>query len=197
MFPRPAVAFLLVLALCSSVCWLHGETPQVTGKLQTEVKKVSEKRFKRSIWSGGSQSSNLQSKRFALQNYDKHFSSLGRKRAPIDLSERRDKELYRTPEVKNYDKRAVEFSRWSQQMARLQQEARISTDSRVQEILDRQHYQMMMQDTPKAYADLAEELSMRDLNRFAFRRNRSAAKPDSAALRAGGGEDNSLEAETR
>ena len=123
-----------------------------------------------------------------MKNYDMHFSSLGAKRAPIDLSEGREKQLYKSPEVKSFDKRAIEFSTWSQQMARLEQEARISTDSRVQSLLDRDHYQMMMQDTPKAYAEIADELSMRDLNRFAFRRNRSSEMPDTAATRAGSGE---------
>lgn len=189
MFPRSAIIFRFVLVLCSIASGLYGQTPEATGNLTKEVKKVSDKRYERSVWSGGDQRSDLQSKSFALKNYEKHFSSLGRKRASIDLSEGREKELYRTPEVKTFDKKSIEFSSWSQQMARLQQEARISTDSRVKSILDRKQYQMMMQDTPEAYADLAEELSMRELNRFAFRRNRSTADPDEAAKRAGSGED--------
>ena len=164
---------------------MQAQTTQLNGNLSKEAKKVSEKRYERSVWSGGNQTSDIQSKRFALTNYDKHFSSLGRKRAPIDLSEDRDKELFRTPDVKTFDKKKIEFSEWNERMARLQQEARISTDAKVQGLIDKRSYQMMMQDTPQAYADLAEELSMRELNRFAFRRNRSKENPDEGAEQAG------------
>ena len=127
------------------------------------------------------------SKRFALQNYDKHFSSLGRKRSSLELSETREKQRYRTPKLKSFEQRPLEFSDWSGQLAQLQREARIATDMEVEGQLARRQYFMSLLDTPQAYSDLAEELSMRELNRFAFRRNRSQSQADSAATRAGSG----------
>lgn len=171
--------------LILSVLNLNGQSLEVTENLTKQVKKVSEKRYERSTWLGGSQRSSLQSKRFAMKNYDKHFSSLGRKRAAIDLKEKREKKRFRAPDVQVYEKRAVEFSDWNEKMAKLQQQARISTDVSAQSVLDRKRYQMILQDTPKAYADLAEELSMRDVNRFAFRRNRSKERVGQQAEQAG------------
>ena len=147
---------------------------------------MADKRYKRSVWSGGHV--RRCSRRALRCKYDKHFSSLGRKRAPVELSEKREKERFRTPEVKSFEQRPMEFSRWSGQLAELQREARIRTDSEVQGQLARKQYQMLLQDTPQAYTDLAEELSMREINRFAFRRNRSQAEPGSVAARAGSGE---------
>lgn len=110
-------------------------------------------------------------KRFPIEQWDKHFSSMGSKRAPITLQEGKGKEIFQT---KTLDRRAVNFdmSRWNDKMAELHKRAGIEMDDRAQLVADRQLYNMMLQDTER-FRDMGDELSLRDLNRYQFRRNRS------------------------
>ena len=48
-------------------------------------------------------------------------------------------------------------------------------DDRAQLVADRQLYNMMLQDTER-FRDMGDELSLRDLNRYQFRRNRTDAE---------------------
>ena len=57
-------------------------------------------------------------------------------------------------------------------MADLHRRAGIERDDRAQLVADRQLYNMMLQDTER-FRDMGDELSLRDLNRYQFRRNRS------------------------
>ncbi|ADE54406.1 hypothetical protein [Coraliomargarita akajimensis] len=181
---RLPVLLFLCAAFVAGTSALSAQTPSATGKLDKQVKSVSGKRFGVQSWNGSKQS-RIRQKSFPLEHYDKHFSSLGRQRSGINVKEERSKEQFRLPDLKEFDKsRSIEFSKWNQHMTDLEKQARIGTDDSMQEIMDKQRYNMMLQDTPRAYAELAEQLSMKDINRFAFRRNRSAAAP--SAEQAGG-----------
>ena len=65
-----------------------------------------------------------------------------------------------------------DMSIWNNRMADLHKRAGVDMDKRAQLVADRQLYDMMLQDAEN-YREMAEKLSLRDLNRFQFRRNRS------------------------
>lgn len=135
---------------------------------------VSEKRVEPKAWNGSTQNSQLLQKTFPMTEWDKHFSSLGSKRSPIDLAESKEKSLFKT-KTKTYPEKEYEMSRWNERMKDLQQEARLVSEpdtGTLKKATDEKLYSMVLQDTQK-YADMAEELSLRDLNKFQFRRNHS------------------------
>lgn len=134
--------------------------------------RVQEKRVEKKLWDRP-ESSPLMEKSFPITKWNKHFSGLGAKRAPITMGETKEKERFK---VKMLDRKTVSFemSSWDKKMAELHKRAGIDMDKRAQLVADRQLYDMMLQDT-RNYRELAEEqLSLRDLNRFQFRRNRVA-----------------------
>jgi hypothetical protein len=122
------------------------------------------------LWSQ-SQKSSITDKSFPLEKWDKHFSSVGTKRAPIAISENQDKQMFKT---KMFDRKEVSFdmSRWNEQMADLHKKAGIAMDDRSQLVADKKLYYMMMQESQQ-YSDMADKVSLREMNRYQFRRNRS------------------------
>lgn len=159
----------LVLALSgSSMLKAQNRSLDFAGR---KADRVEEKRFDKKFWAKPG-TSRLQNKSFPIEEWDKHFSSLGSKRAAISTSETKKKKLFKTEII---DRKTVDFemSRWNDRMSDLYKRARIQTDDKAKSIADRQLYDMMLQDT-RHYKEIAEELSLRDLNRFQFRRNRSA-----------------------
>lgn len=65
------------------------------------------------------------------------------------------------------------MSRWNEQMKDLHKDAQLIEDARaVKKASNERMYYMMLQDNQQ-YADMADELSLRDLNKFQFRRNHS------------------------
>ena len=110
-------------------------------------------------------------KRFPIQNWDKHFSSVGSKRAPISLKDDKDKQIFRTERIerKDFD---LEMSQWNGRVADLHKKAGIKMDDRAQLVADQRLYNMMLQDTQR-FQDMGDDVSLRDLNRYQFRRNHS------------------------
>lgn len=135
-----------------------------------KAESVEKKRVEKEIWTGP-KASRLQEKTFPIKEWNKHFSSLGSKRAPIAVGEKKKKERF---EVKVLERKTVDFemSEWNDRMADLHKQARIQLDDKAQLTSDRKLYDMMLQDAPH-YKEMAEKLSLRDLNRFQFRRNHS------------------------
>ena len=113
----------------------------------------------------------MMNKTFPIDQWNKHFSSLGSKRAPISLSEDKDKQLFKT---KLLDQKMISFemSRWNEQLRDLHKKACIKMDNKARLVADQRLYYMTLQDSQK-YSSMADELSLRDLNRYQFRRNRS------------------------
>jgi hypothetical protein len=113
----------------------------------------------------------MMKKTFPIEQWDKHFSSIGSKRAPISLTEDKDKQLFKT---KILDQKMVRFemSQWNEQLSDLHKKAGIEMDDKARLVVDQKLYYMMLQDSQK-YSDMAEDLSLRELNRYQFRRNRS------------------------
>ncbi len=113
----------------------------------------------------------MMNKRFPLEQWDKHFSSVGSKRAPIGMQENKEKQMFKTNTLERKEVN-FEMSRWNDRLADLHKKAGIEMDDRARLVADKQLYYMMLQDS-ESYRDLGAEVSLRDLNRYQFRRNRS------------------------
>ena len=166
---RLPLLFCAGLALLMAFSFLYADT-RTTAFGSRRANKVEDKRVDKRMWAQPG-SNPMMNKRFPIEQWDKHFSSMGSQRAPITLQEGKKKEIFQT---KTLDRRAVNFdmSRWNEKMADLHRRAGIEMDDRAQLVADRQLYNMMLQDTER-FRDMGDELSLRDLNRYQFRRNRS------------------------
>ena len=166
---RAPFIFFLTLAFVMTGAWLRGETSVVDG-YNKQPTNLTQKRFQRKTWSNN-QKSDLMQKSFPFKQWDSHYSSLGSKRSNISLSETKEKKRFQA-EMVEFSTKEMEISRWNGRIADLEREALISTDTTVKRIEDKRIYDRMMKKTEN-YADTAETLSLRDINRFQFRQNRS------------------------
>ena len=142
-------------------------TVSFVGKRAASVEK---QRFEKKLWAQP-QANSLMSKTFPIEQWDKHFSSLGSKRASISLTENKDKQLFKTSILKQ-KMIPFEMSQWNEKLSDLHKKAGIEMDDKTRLIADQKLYYMMLQDSKK-YSDMSDELSLRELNRYQFRRNRS------------------------
>lgn len=133
--------------------------------------RVEEKRVEKKLWTRP-EGSSLTEKSFPIKEWNKHFSGLGAKRAPITMSEKGKKERYKV-EILDRKTTTFEMSRWNERMADLHKRAKVQMDQRAQIASDHQLYNRMMHDA-REYRDLADTLTLRDINRYQFRRNRSS-----------------------
>ena len=161
--------FRILLALLMTASYLEANS-RTLGFANRRADQVENKRVEKQLWAQP-KGSRMMDKTFPIKEWNKHFSSLGAKRAPISVDDTKDKKLFRTEKLdrKNFN---VKMSRWNERMADLHKRAGIELDQRAQLIADRQFYNMMLQDT-RQFSSMAEEVSLRDLNRYQFRRNRS------------------------
>jgi hypothetical protein len=144
--------------------------PRKVSLMGKRASSVEGQRVEKKIWVQ-SQTKIMMNKTFPIEQWDKHFSSIGSKRAPISLAEDKDKQLFKT---KILDQKMVRFemSHWNEQLSDLHKKAGIEMDDKARLVVDQKLYYMMLQDSQK-YSDMAEDLSLRELNRYQFRRNRS------------------------
>ncbi|MGC6423982.1 MAG: hypothetical protein ACON4O_03230 [Lentimonas sp.] len=161
------VAPVFIFAFTSLV---YGEGSAVVNELSAENSRLGKQRVEQRKWKAPQQS-NLLDKSFALKEWDKHFSALGSKRAPISARDSNEKKIFST-ETKEYQMKNYEMSRWNERLATLQQNALIQTDQKAAKLAEKQLYYMMLQDNRK-YEELGVKLSLRDINKYQFRRNRS------------------------
>ena len=165
-FP-PLVYCALTLLMMISFLEANPSTASFVGKRATSVEG---QRFEKKAWVLP-QTNLIMNKTLPIEQWDKHFSSLGSKRAPISLTEDKDKQLFKTRILKQKMVR-FEMSHWNEQLSDLHKKAGIEMDDKARLIADQKLYYMMLQDSKK-YSGMAEELSLRELNRYQFRRNRS------------------------
>lgn len=146
------------------------------------AERVENQRFDKKLWQQP-QSGSLMEKRFPLKEWDKHFSSMGSKRAPISVESGSEREIY---EAKRIDRETfpVEMARWNDRVADLHKKAGIEMSDEAALVMDQRMYSAMLQDTQQ-FEEMADKLSLRDINRYQFRRNRSDGEVP--VERAGGG----------
>ena len=132
---------------------------------------IQGKRVSMQQWDSGKKLS-LTDKRLTYQGWSKHFSSIGSKRAPIELKAKEQPTI--TKSRKEYSVRTRKMSPMDGERAGLEKEARISTKDEPLLLRDVETYAMMLQGAAFE-EEMGRQLSLRDLNRFQFRRNRSDA----------------------
>ncbi|CAA6690585.1 MULTISPECIES: hypothetical protein [unclassified Lentimonas] len=178
MFNRAPLIIFITSAFLMAGTWLHGDAFGVDS-LGKQATGVSQKRFEQKSWSGGQQS-DLMKKSFPFKQYDSHYSALGSKRSNISMKETKDKERFKA-EMMEFPEKKMDISKWNGRLAQLEDQAQISTGTTSKQIEDKRMYESMMQ-TSKNYAETGKILSLRDVNRFQFRQNRSSsAVPVTAA----------------
>lgn len=144
---------------------------------------VEDRRVEKKLWTRP-EGSSLMQKSFPIKEWNKHFSGLGSKRAPIAMSEKGKKDRYKV-DVLDRKTTKFEMSRWNERMADLHKRAKVQMDERAQIAADHELYSRMMQDA-REYRDLADKLTLRDINRYQFRRNH--ASDEVPTQKAGDGE---------
>lgn len=159
------------MALLMTVAYLHGQNSAL--ELATrKADSIADQRYDKKIW-GQKGTKAFTKKTISLKEWDKNFSSIGSKRSSIAMEEGKDKKLFQT-QIKTFENKdfKMEISRWNEKMKDLHKSAGIKMDDKAQLIADQKLYSEMLKDS-KSFSDMAEEVSLRDLNRYQFRRNRS------------------------
>jgi len=148
--------------------YLNGQSTTLESYKKKETQ-LSEKRFNQKLWSG-KEPSDLTTKTFPFKHWNKHYSSLGTQKWDHTVEKNSDKKRYKT-NVLEFSNKDIELSDWQGKLARLESQAQISTDQRVGTIQDKRIYERMLQQAEN-YNETGELLSLRDINRFQFRKNR-------------------------
>ena len=148
---------------------VNGET-SVVESYKKQEKELSQKRFEQKEWSGG-QKSGLTGKTFPFKHWNKHYSSMGSQKWGFSVEKTSDEKRFETGMV-NFPTKDLELSEWQGYLANLESRAQISTDTTARVIQDKRVYEMMLQQADN-YKDTGKLVSLRDINRFQFRKNRS------------------------
>ena len=166
---RIPLLFCFLFAPLMTISLLEAN-PRTVGFAGKRANSVEGQRVEKKLWVKP-QTNFMLNKTFPIEQWYKHFSSLGSKRAPISLSADKDKQLFKT-ELLDQKMVRFEMSQWNEQLSDLHKKAGIDMDDKARLVADQKLYYMMLQDSRK-YSEMADELSLRELNRYQFRRNRS------------------------
>ena len=176
MLQRPHIILVAVFAVtvCLFPCLsLQGETSTVKPVVESykkQEKTLSQKRFNQKKWSG--KQSDLTQKTISFEHWNKNYSSLGSKKWDYSSENVSDRKRFKTGISKLFKKnKDIELSEWQGYLANLEDRARISTDTTARIIQDKRMYKKMLQQADN-FKDTGETLSLRDINRFQFRKNR-------------------------
>lgn len=170
--PKHIYSIVIIALVFGSIkcTFLYGET-SVVESFGKKEKELSRKQFKQKDWSG-EQQSNLKQKRISFKNWEMHYSSLGSKKWDTSVQKAGGKKRFKSAKMEFPTKDDMEFSQWQGYLVDLESKAQISTDSTVRLVQDKRVYEAMLQRAER-YKDTGELLSLRDINRFQFRKNRS------------------------
>ena len=181
-----AVSIALSLLPCVG---LQGETSTVKLDVDSYKKQeegLSQKRFNQKEWSSGQQS-DLTQKTFAFEHWNKNYTSLGSKKWDYSSDKASDRKRFKSDKANFFQKnKDIDFSEWQGYLASLESRAQVSTDTTARIIQDKRTYERMLQQAEN-FKDTGETLSLRDINRFQFRSNRS---DDDVPVTQAGSEEN-------
>lgn len=166
---RLALYVILCIALLTTSVWLNAQSANLQS-YSTEAKALSQKRVEKKTWTGGS-NAGLTNKTFPIEQWDKHFSPLGGKRANIEAEDSWGTQVIEK-KIREMPLKDYEMSSWNDRMAKLKEQAGIRTDETARMVSQNRLYQTMLQDSQR-FPEMADTLSLRDINRYQFRRNRS------------------------
>lgn len=166
---RLALFIILCIALLAATAWLDAQSADLQS-LGGQADRITDKRIERKSWGGGSEA-NLGDKTFRIEEWEKHFSPLGGKRADIEASDSWGRGEIVEKKIKEFPKREFEMSDWNERMADLQKRAGLSTDQTAEMAGQNGRYNRMLRKS-QSFPEMAETLSLKDINRYQFRRNR-------------------------
>jgi hypothetical protein len=126
------------------------------------------------LWQGGSHI-RPQEKSFELKAWEKHFSPLGGKRSAVggQKSEWAQKKFPKRSFELGQKKFKKLMANIDQNLEDLYRDAGLELTKQARLVKNRQLYQMSLEDGKQPFEAPKEELSLRDINRFQFRRNRT------------------------
>lgn len=162
----PCAALLAAFGMSTAYPGLAPSGVDFAGK---KGEAVQEKRFEKKFWGGGN-AAGMSEKRFHIEEWGKHYSSVGSKRAPIAVKEGKEKKMFRSS-TRRFPEKTYEMSRWNRDLADLQKRAQVDTDDRAMRIAEQRVYESAINDA-EPFPERGEKLSLRDINRYQFRRNR-------------------------
>ena len=164
------LAIIVTFGPAGSVCvFLNGET-SVVESYKKQERELSQKRFKQKKWSGEKES-NLTRQTFPFKHWNKNYSSIGSQKWDYSVEKTSEKKRFEI-EMIHFPTKDVELSEWQGHLANLKTRAQISTDVTARIIQDKRIYEMMLQ-RAESQKDTGKLVSLRDINRFQFRKNRS------------------------
>lgn len=164
----------MLICICLAGSWSLYAEETFKGPLEAvgrQAGTIQEMRVSKQQWDSVKKLS-LTDKRISYQGWSKHFSSIGSKRAPVKLKAKEQPTITKTR--KEYSVRTREMSRLDGKRADLEKEARMGKKDKPLLLRDTAVYAMMLQGAAFE-EEMGKQLSLRDLNRFQFRRNRSEA----------------------
>ena len=139
-------------------------------KLEQDATSISKKRLPLQLWGG--HHTKLERKTFPITEWSQHYSSFGRPKSLISTKQTLKKKTYESNKL-SFSINEKKLAQLSGRLALLKTQARMSTDDRYDAIDNHRVYAMMLQGAQQ-YGEMREKLSLRELNRFQFRRNRQA-----------------------
>lgn len=165
---RFPIIFYPVVALLLAAASLQANTRDLDIAAR-RADRLGNKRVVKQMWTQP-QGNSLTNKRFPIEQWDKHYSSVGSKRSPISMQENAEKKMFRS---KTFERKKIDFemSRWNERVVDLHQKAGIKMDDQARLAADQQLYRMLQ--NTQQFSEMGDEVSLRDVNRFQFRRNRS------------------------
>jgi len=173
MFKQIHTILTITVALCLiHVAHLNGQTKAAVEAYKSKEQTLSKKRFKKKEWLG-KEPSNLTDKSFSFEHWNKHYSSLGSKKWTHKFEKSSDRKRFKTGLTGWFKKKkSIESSEWQGYLANLEDQAQISTDSTMRIYQDKRIYEKMLKKA-RNFKETGKDLSLRDINRFQFRKNRS------------------------
>lgn len=160
----------LYLSLFMFLGWSLWGDVSMYNKLDQDATSISKKRLSLQLWGG--QHTTFKRKTFPITEWSQHYSSFGRPKSLISTKQTLKKKSYESNKL-SFAINEKKLAQLSGRLALLKTQARMSTDDRYDAIEDHRVYAMMLQGAQQ-YGEMREQLSLRELNRFQFRRNRQA-----------------------
>ena len=135
---------------------------------------LKDQRFRTNKWQGGTLLS-PQSKSFEILTWDEHFSPLGSKLSTV--GGQKNKLTEKKFPKRSYVSGKKQFKKPTAYMGKkledLYQEAGIQMSDQARLYENHRLYQKSLQYSKQQFQDIKDEVSLRDINRFQFRRNRT------------------------
>lgn len=169
-----AARFLVVIPLLAGTAPMVEALDPAKADLGKREEAIEHKRFPQKIIDP-KMAEGLTDRRFPITRFHTEFNSIGRRRAPIEVREAREKKMIR-PEVLNMKTFERKMAAEDGRLAYVRNFDRVRENELVPALRDADVVTVKEMSRP-ARNEETKELSMRDINRFTFQRNHSDDGP--------------------